>query len=85
MVFEVVVNEGVLVLVVVVAVLFPGKLMTVDEVDAVDVPLPEFVPVVTVVVAVLRRSKIGQFQKSQELNLPSRGTAARHTRLRARA
>lgn len=42
-----------LVLVVVVAVLFPGKLMTVDEVDIVDVPLPEFVLVVTAVVTVL--------------------------------
>ena len=46
-----------LVLAVVVVLLLPGKLMMVDEVDDVDVPLLEAIPVV---VAVLRRSMIGQ-------------------------
>lgn len=36
----------------VIVVLFPGKLMTVDEADVVDVTLLELVPVVTAVVAV---------------------------------
>ena len=49
------------VVVVVIVVLFPGKLMTVDEVDVVDVPLPELVPVVTAVVAVLRRNMMKRF------------------------
>jgi len=55
--FEVVVAESMLVLAVVVVLLLPGKLMMVDEVDDVDVPLLEAIPVV---VAVLRRSMIGQ-------------------------
>jgi len=55
--FEVVVAESMLVLAVVVVLLFPGKLMMVDDVDDVDVPLLEVIPVV---VAVLRQSMIGQ-------------------------
>lgn len=64
--FEVVVTEVMLVpvVVVVIVVLFPGKLMTVDEVDVVDVPLPELVPVVTAVVVVLRCNMRKRFPTS---------------------
>jgi hypothetical protein len=57
-----------------------GKLMTVNEADAVDEPLVELVPVVIAGVAVLRRSEIKQSQARYDWSL--HGTRCRGIRRR---